>query len=314
MEQNWGGSPALLQHRAPHSWCPQGSSPRVPGEPAAAVGGSVGTPTGSAFVWGGPGPAPRCAGWGGQVPLAGSRSPPALLSPPCSCSPSQGLCWGQGWLHPLPCPPHHGCLTPPFWPYVPGVELCLSPHPVAPLAGTHSLWCSRLWIHYCFQTAAKGWPGGVLQSPGHLRTAAPPAWGPPCGPSWCGFGAGQVWPPEHAKLAFACPGARGWGCGHPKTRGTTPNCLGGAGTASWGCGGGRQPEPLQLQERRCNLGSKGCSGAWGAQPVPCDPPRSVSSPPPVFLRVPPPAGEMSPCEVCVSREWVVAAPVNKTAS
>lgn len=217
--------------------------------PAAALGGVTGDPHSSAGCLhphrpcsglGGPGPAPRCAGWGGQVPLAGSRSPPALGPPPLPVAVLHHRGDGGGGVGSIPSVvPSRGSLTPPFGHMSPG-GLCLSPHPGAvarPLAGTHEFWCSRLWIHYCFQTAAKGWAGGVLQSPGHLTTlrAPPTAWGPPCGPScwgWGGLATGAC------QAGLRVPRGPQTGLWAPKNPGDHPELPGGGGHHELeGCGG-----------------------------------------------------------------------------
>lgn len=258
--------------------------------PCCCTGGSLGTPTallgvctprGSGSVWGGRAQRPAVRAGGGQVPLAGSRPPlPETPSPLHHWG-----CLGRG----CPVVPSHGWLPPTFGHMSPGGAVSVPPPRALahPLAGTHELWCSRLWIHYCSQTAATGWAGGVCR--------APPAWGPPCAPSWWGWGALA---PGARQAGLCVPQGLQTGLWAPKNPGDPPqNCLGAGGVR-----GGHSPSPLS-----CSLGS------GGARSVPCDPPRSVSSPPQCFC-VSPPRGELSPCEVCVSREWVVAAPVNKTAS
>lgn len=182
-------------------------------------------------------------GAGTSAPLCGPGGDRSLwLDPgqplPCdplpsrSCSPSQGLCWGQGWLHPLRCPPH-GCLTPPLA-VCPGGELCLSPHPAAvarPLAGTHKLWCSRLRIHYCFQTAAKGWAGGVPQSSGHLKTLrAPHCMGTPrVVPPAVALGLGGSGPRSMPSWPSRAPGPEDGAVGTQNHRGPPQTAWGGHG-------------------------------------------------------------------------------------
>lgn len=329
MDQNWGGSTARLQRRAPHTSvpraapCPPGmclgtccSSRGVSGNPPQLW--QVFAPPQAPLLFGGAGTSTPLCGPGGDGSLwldPGHPLPCAPL-PSCRCSPSQGLCWGQGWLHPLRCP-LPWLADPPFGHMSPG-ELCLSLHPGAvarPLAGTHKLWCSRLRIHYCFQTAAKGWAGGVPQSPGHLKTLRAPhcmetpvwsllvwLWG------WGGLAPGAC------QAGLRVPRGLRMGLWAPKTTGDHPKLPGGHGELGvWGS----SLSPFNCRRGAAIWGPRGVNRAWGAQTVPCDTPRSVSSPSPSHpqcLCVSSPEGELSPCEVCVSREWVVAAPVNKTAS
>lgn len=236
--------------------------------PAAALGGSLGTPTGSAFVRGGPGPAPRCAGRGGTGPSGWIQVTPCPVIPPLPAAVlhRRGCAGDSVGSVPsvVPAPPH-GCLSP-HLAVCPQGGLWLSPHPGAvahPLAGAHKLWCSRLWIHYCFQTAAKGWAGGVLQSPGRLKKPCgppPTAWGPPCGPSWRGFGAGRGGLATGACQAGLCvPRGLRTGLWAPKKHGgATPNCLGhGELGAVWG----GSLSPFSCWRGAAIWGPKGVTGA-----------------------------------------------------
>lgn len=194
-------------------------------------------------------------------------------------------------------------------------ELCLSPHPAAvarPLAGTHKLWCSRLRIHYCFQTAAKGWAGGVPQSPGHLKTLrAPhcmgtPVWSPPA----VALGLGGSGPRSMPSWPSRAPGPEDGAVGTQNHRGPPQTAWGGHGEL----GEGGSLSPFSCGRGAAIWGPRGVTGLGRLRPCPVAPPGRCPHPPPRCLCVSPPAGELSPCEVCVSREWVVAAPVNKTAS
>lgn len=298
-----GGKHSPASAQSPSHLVPPGQlrvPPRVPGDLLLQSGGQWGpptalagvcTPTGSAFVWGAGTSAPLCGPGGDRSLCLGPGQPlPCDPLPSRSCSPSQGLCWGQGWLHPLRCPPH-GCLTPPLA-MCPGGELCLSPHPAAvarPLAGTHKLWCSRLRIHYCFQTAAKGWAGGVPQSPGHLKTLrAPHCMGTPVWSlllwlwGWGGLAPGAC------QAGLRVPRGLRTGLWAPKTTGDHPKLPGG-GTASWGCGGSCL-SPFSCGRGAAIWGPRGVTGLGGLRPCPVAPPGRCPHPPPVFVRVPPRGG------------------------
>lgn len=270
MQQSWGGhslasarsppllvSPGQLHVPSTHAWGPAAALGGSLGTPTALLG--VCTPTGSGSVWGGRAQRPAVRAGGGQVPLAGSRPPPARDPLPSH----HWGCLGRG-CPVVPsmagCPPHlaicprGGCVCPP-----------------TPCPGSSSRWDSRIMVlstldsllfsNCCYRL---GW-GGPAEPPLHGDPRVlPPG------------GAGGLWPPGHAKLAFVCPRACRRGCGHPKTRGTPPqNCLGAGGVR-----GGHSPSPLS-----CSLGS------GGARSVPCDPLRSVSSPPRCFCVSPPRGAE-----------------------
>lgn len=237
-----GGSTARLQRRAPRSSCPQHSStspPRMPGALLLHSGGHWGpppallgvcTPTGSAFEWGGP----RCAGWGGTGPSGWIQATPAR--DPLPSPRLQGLSLGQGWLQPLRCP-LPWLADPPIWPYVPGGGCVCPPSPVPWLVlslGLTNYGALDSGFTIDFKLLLQAGLGGSCRALGTSeRCSPPPLHGDP--PVLPPGGAGGLWPPGHAELAFVCPGAcrRGWG--HPKTRGPPPkNCLGGAQRAGEG--------------------------------------------------------------------------------
>lgn len=218
-----GGKHSPASAQSPPHLCPQGSSvsPRhVPGdlllqsgsqwEPPTALAG-VCTPTGSTFVWGGRDQHPAVRARGGTGPSGWIQVTPCpvLPSPPAAVLHRRG-CAGDRVGSIPSAVPFHGWLTPPLAICPRGSCVCpstLVPWLVLSL-GLTNYGALDSGFTIVFKLLLKAGLGGSRRALGTSKRCGPPtAWRPPYGPSWCGFGAGGVWPPEHAKLAFACPGA-----------------------------------------------------------------------------------------------------------
>lgn len=270
MEQSWGGgghslasarsppllvSPGQLHVPSTHAW-----------GPAAALGGHWGppqlcwvfAPLQALVLFGGAVPSAPLCGLGGDRSLWLDPGPPCPRPPPLSIT---GAVWGG--VVPLS-PPMAGC--PPHLAICPRGGLCLSPHPVPWLILSLGL-TNYGALDSGFTIVLK-----LLLQAGLGGSAEPPLHGDPrvLPPG----GAGGLWPPGHAKLAFVCPRACRLGCGHPKTRGTPPK-------TAWGlegCGG---------DTARAPSAAVWSPGGLGACPV--TPPGRCPRPPSVSA-CPPPAG------------------------